>query len=60
MKSLYETDFYAWMQEQVKLLKEGEWYHLDAKNLIEELEDLGRRERQELRNHLGLLQSTDL
>ena len=55
MKSLYETDFYAWTQEQVKLLKEGEWYHLDAKNLIEELEDLGRRERQELRNRLGLL-----
>lgn len=57
MKSLYETDFYAWTQEQVKLLKEQAWQHLDVLNLIEELEDLGRRERQELRNRLGLLLS---
>ncbi|GET41885.1 DUF29 domain-containing protein [Microseira wollei] len=55
MKSVYETDFYAWTQEQVKLLKEQAWHHLDVLNLIEELEDLGRRERQELRNCLGLL-----
>jgi Domain of unknown function DUF29 len=55
MKSLYETDFYAWTQEQVKLLKQEKWQNLDVLNLIEELEDLGRRERQELRNRLGLL-----
>ncbi|HBW92400.1 MAG TPA: hypothetical protein DEG17_26920 [Cyanobacteria bacterium UBA11149] len=55
MESVYETDFYAWTQEQVKLVKEQAWHHLDVLNLIEELEDLGRRERQELRNHLGLL-----
>ena len=45
MKSLYEADFYAWTQEQVKLLKEQAWHHLDVLNLIEELEDLGRRDR---------------
>ena len=40
MKSLYETDFYAWTQEQVKLLKEQAWHHLDVLNLIEELYDV--------------------
>ena len=55
MKSLYETDFYAWTQQQIKLLKAQSWHRLDVQNLIEELEDLGRRERQELRNRLSIL-----
>ncbi|MEH2305930.1 DUF29 domain-containing protein [Nostoc sp.] len=52
---LYETDFYGWTQEQVSLLKTQQWEQLDTVNLIEEIETLGRRERQELRNCLGVL-----
>lgn len=52
---LYETDFYAWTQEQVTLLKDQHWDQLDRLNLIEEIETLGRKERKELRNRLGLL-----
>ncbi len=52
---LYETDFYVWTQEQVSLLKTQQWNQLDTVNLIEEIETLGRRERQELRNRLGIL-----
>lgn len=53
--SLYETDFYAWTQEQVKLLSEGKWHQVDLKNIIEEIESLGKQERQQLRNRLGVL-----
>lgn len=53
--SLYETDFYAWTEEQVNLLKNQQWEQLDTTNLIEEIESLGRKERQELRNRLGVL-----
>jgi hypothetical protein len=53
--SLYETDFYAWTQEQVDLLKAQQWDRVDVTNLIEEIETLGRKERQELRNRLGVL-----
>ncbi|MBG1243317.1 DUF29 domain-containing protein [Nostoc sp. NZL] len=52
---LYKTDFYTWTQEQVSLLKAKQWDQLDTVNLIEEIETLGRRERQELRNRLGVL-----
>ncbi|MDF5707174.1 MAG: DUF29 domain-containing protein [Nostoc sp. S4] len=52
---LYEADFYAWTQKQVSLLKTQQWEQLDTLNLIEEIETLGRRERQELRNRLGVL-----
>ncbi|MBG1264105.1 DUF29 domain-containing protein [Nostoc commune] len=52
---LYETDFYGWTQQQANLLKAQQWNQLDTINLIEEIETLGRRERQELRNRLGVL-----
>lgn len=55
MTNLYETDFYAWTQQQAKLLKIKSWSELDTANLIEEIESLGRKERQELRNRLGIL-----
>lgn len=55
MANLYETDFYAWTQQQAKLLKTQAWDELDTANLIEEIESLGRKERQELRNRLGIL-----
>jgi Domain of unknown function DUF29 len=53
--NLYETDFYAWTQQQANLLRHQQWYQLDLSNLIEEIESLGRKERQELRNRLSRL-----
>ena len=53
--SAYESDFYAWTQEQAKFLQEEKWSCLDVPNLIEEIESLGRQERQELENRLGVL-----
>ncbi len=54
-RDLYQTDFYAWTQEQISLLKAQRWEQLDTINLVEEIETLGRKERQELRNRLGIL-----
>ncbi|ALF51833.1 hypothetical protein ACX27_01575 [Nostoc piscinale CENA21] len=53
--NLYETDFYAWSQQQADLLRHQQWHQLDLSNLIEEIESLGRKERQELRNRLSIL-----
>lgn len=53
--TLYESDFYAWTQQQAKLLQEGMLNCLDIPNLIEEIESLGKQQRQELRNRLGIL-----
>ncbi|MCL1473628.1 DUF29 domain-containing protein [Argonema antarcticum A004/B2] len=52
---LYETDFYAWTQEQAKFLQDRKWDFLDIANLVEEIESLGKQQRQELRNRLGVL-----
>ncbi|BBD62011.1 hypothetical protein NIES2109_48480 [Nostoc sp. HK-01] len=53
--NLYETDFYAWSQQQANLLRHQQWHQLDLPNLIEEIESLGIKERQELRNRLSIL-----
>lgn len=53
--NLYEADFYAWTQEQAKLLHNQQWSQLDLPNLIEEIESLGKQQRQELRNRLSVL-----
>jgi hypothetical protein len=52
---LYEVDFYAWTQEQSALLSRGQWQSLDIENLVEEIESLGKQQKQELRNRLGVL-----
>lgn len=52
---LYEVDFYKWTQEQAKFLREEKWSCLDVPNLLEEIESLGKQQRQELRNRLGIL-----
>ena len=53
--TLYELDFYAWTLQQAKLLQEKKWSYLDIPNLVEEIESLGRQERRELKNRLGVL-----
>jgi signal transduction histidine kinase len=53
--NLYETDFYAWTQEQAQFLQLKQWDKIDLLNLIEEIESLGKRERAELRNRLSVL-----
>jgi Domain of unknown function DUF29 len=55
MPNLYETDFYAWTLEQAELLRHKEWSKIDLANLLEEIESLGKQQRQELINRLSVL-----
>ena len=50
---LYDKDFFKWTNTQVNLLKKGNLDKLDVKNLIEEIESLGKRERSALRSHIA-------
>ncbi len=53
--SLYEKDFYAWIQEQANYLKKGDLAKLDLIHLYEEIASMGASERNELVNRLELL-----
>jgi Domain of unknown function DUF29 len=52
---LYETDFYAWTQEQARLLRERRFHDLDLDNLVDEVESVGSSEKREIRNRLVIL-----
>jgi hypothetical protein len=53
--TLYDTDFYAWANEQAALLRSGRLSELDIENVAEEIESMGRSERRELVNRLTVL-----
>lgn len=51
----YDDDFFAWTQEQARLLRAGELTLVDIANAAEEIEDMGRSLRNEVRNRLVVL-----
>jgi hypothetical protein len=53
--SLYDTDYVAWLEEQVAHLRAGRLAALDVDNVAEELESLMKKERRQLRNRLEVL-----
>jgi len=51
----YEQDFHSWIEKQIHLLKTGQIHELDREHLIEELEGMANRDRNELVSHLKIL-----
>ena len=49
---LYNQDYYQWIQETVKLLKQRNFQELDLDNLIEEIQDLALNEKQTIETNL--------
>ncbi|MDD1650135.1 MAG: DUF29 domain-containing protein [Methylococcaceae bacterium] len=53
--NLYESDFFGWTQRQSELLRAGRFEEVDTEHLIEEIEAMGRSERQQLTRRLEIL-----
>jgi hypothetical protein len=53
--ALYDSDFYAWVQDQAALLAARRFEELDLPHLVEELQLMGNSERGELSNRLSIL-----
>lgn len=53
--SLYERDYYAWVQQQVSYLQQQKFAQLDLANLIEEVDDLGRADKKAIKSNLTVL-----
>lgn len=51
----YEQDFYAWLNDNARLLRQGHLNQIDALNLAEELENMGKSQRQALISRLAVL-----
>jgi hypothetical protein len=53
--TLYDTDFYAWANEQAALLRAGRLSEADIENVAEEIESMGKSEKRELTSRLTVL-----
>jgi len=53
--NLYETDFYAWLQQQARAIRTRNFAHLDWDNLVEEIEDMGKSHHRALQSRLEVL-----
>jgi Domain of unknown function DUF29 len=51
----YERDFYSWLMEQARFMREGRFDALDRDNLAEEIESLGREQFNKLVSALRVL-----
>ncbi|MGH6897845.1 MAG: DUF29 domain-containing protein [Geminicoccaceae bacterium] len=54
-QSLYERDFYLWLEQQASRLREGRLEELDVANLLEEIEDMARSEKRAIETNLTVL-----
>jgi hypothetical protein len=52
---LYDRDYLLWTEDIVNKLRAKDFDQLDLENLIEEIEDLGRSEKKQLKNRLATL-----
>ena len=48
---LYDHDYYAWVQDQVRALREHRTEEVDWENVAEEIEDLGKSEKWSIESH---------
>jgi hypothetical protein len=53
--SLYDSDFYAWANQQAALLRAGRLAEADIENIAEEIESMGRSEKRELVSRLTIV-----
>jgi hypothetical protein len=51
----YMQDFYSWLMEQARFVREGRWDQVDRDNLAEEIESLGREQFNKLESALHVL-----
>lgn len=53
--SSYAQDFNQWTTETANLLRDRRWAEIDLDHLIEEVQDLGKRERRAIESYLTII-----
>ena len=51
----YDEDFYIWTQRTAELICQGRFGEIDREHVAEELSDMGKRDRREVRSRLFVL-----
>jgi hypothetical protein len=51
----YEVDYYRWTQDTAELIRQGRLNEADLEHVAEEIADMGKRDRREVRSRLVVL-----
>jgi hypothetical protein len=52
---LYDQDYYLWIEDVLKKIQEQKWNEMDWDNLWEEIDDMGKSQKQRLTSNLRIL-----
>ena len=55
VRAAYTRDFYSWLMEQARAIRDGRWGAVDRENLAEEIESLGAEQFNKLESALRVL-----
>ena len=55
VNSLYQQDYYLWIEQTIELLQEQKFNEVDIANLIEEIKDMGKSEKRAITSNLRIL-----
>lgn len=55
--TLYDKDYHLWLEETAQVLEDGRFLEIDLTNLIEEIKDMGKREKKSLKSNLIVLKN---
>jgi len=50
VQTLYDHDYYLWLNTTINQLQTGKFSHVDLDNLVEELEDMGRSQKRSVKS----------
>jgi hypothetical protein len=53
--SLYEQDYYLWMEKTIHLLETRQFSELDLENLIDEISDMASNKRKAIKSNLAVI-----
>ncbi|BAU67220.1 hypothetical protein STA3757_46300 [Stanieria sp. NIES-3757] len=53
--SLYDQDYYLWIEDLLNKIQEKRWDEMDWDNLWEEIDDMGKSQKQRLTSNLRIL-----
>jgi Domain of unknown function DUF29 len=51
----YDADFFQWTQSTAELIRQGRLAEVDLEHVAEEIEDMGKRDRREVRSRFSVL-----
>jgi hypothetical protein len=52
LAELYDRDFFEWTQSSAELIRQGRLSEADLEHIAEEIEDMGKRDRRQVRSRL--------